>query len=272
MQKVKTIQDIVINNRFLNYDEFVQKFENIRLNFLEYQSLVAAIPKEWIRLLKIESMPHQSMENKLQKTTKISKTIYDDCSIKLTRLDTKYRHRWEELLNLEVSDKVWDNITTTTNKLTNSTKLRAFQYRLQNFALVVNIHLHKWKLQENDLCSFCKEQQETYLHLFVKCKYVQSKIWKPLRNWLYYFCNTQFDINPEEIIFNRFKESNAGMVNTIILITKQFIYAKRCLGKELTFLELAQSIAQTRKIEEFIARKNNKLKIHVNKWQLYDRI
>ena len=65
------------------------------------------------------------------------------------------------------------------HKCTISTKLRDFQYRLLNQAVITNTHLFKWKIIQADLCTFCEEQPESILHLLVKCKHSQL-IWNKL--------------------------------------------------------------------------------------------
>ena len=115
---------------------------------------------------------------------------------------------------------------------------------------------------------------EKTVHLFVKCPVVQSHIWAPLRRWLKYYCNVELgNENVEyEILFNRYKDSFQLMINTIILIVKQFIYAKKCLIQKLNFLELVSAITRMKNVEEYIAKKNGKIQKHNKKWLMYDQV
>ena len=60
------------------------------------------------------------------------------------------------------------------------TKQRIFQnievsqYRLLQRALVTNVHLFKWKIRENDLCTFCSLAKETISHVIFQCEVVQN--------------------------------------------------------------------------------------------------
>ena len=74
-----------------------------------------------------------------------------------------------------------------TGRLTLSTKLRSFQYRLINFAIVTNVQLCKWKVKDSPKCTFCNDKEETYLHLFAQCQTVHNYLWMPLQKWLNYF-------------------------------------------------------------------------------------
>ena len=60
--------------------------------------------------------------------------------------------------------------------VTNVPKYGSFQYRLLHRAIITNVHLKHWGKVENDLCTFCEKDRETYLHLFIFCEHVE-KIW-----------------------------------------------------------------------------------------------
>ena len=140
-------------------------------------------------------------------------------------------------------------------KVTLSTKLRSFQYRLINFALITNVQLSDWKIVAVNTCTFCSKYPEHYLHLFCHCTHVVNKIWKSLRKWLKYFCNIDLELEPQEIIFSCYKDSFQDMVNVIILIMKHFIYVQRCLKGRLEFVALVSKITNYQMLEHFIAKK-----------------
>ena len=54
--------------------------------------------------------------------------------------------------------------------------------------------------------------------------------------------------------------------NLITLITKQYIYAQRCLKRPLNFCELKTKILNQKNVELYIAKKNNQLVKHLAKW------
>ena len=184
--------------------------------------------------------------------------------------DTKTRYKWEVILNKEIPDNSWRDMYYTVKKLTLSTKLRSFQFRLTNRILVTNVQLQLWKIKSSNTCTFCNKYSEDYVHLFVNCQKVRSILWYPLSKWLSYFCNIDLDIDEYKIIFNQYKDSFPAMVNTIILITKHYIYVKRCLQDRLHFVELIQTISDYKNLESIIAYRNQKSKKHKAKWLMYD--
>ena len=52
--------------------------------------------------------------------------------------------------------------------------LKEFQYKLTNKILVTKPILHRIRKIENNLCSYCEQEPETILHLFVSCDKVKE--------------------------------------------------------------------------------------------------
>ena len=273
INKVKHIY-CQVNKKFYTHYQITQKFGDI-CTYLDPLSIQQAIPKEWLKILK-SNLQIPSGQTKIResliKTDKYSRLAYDTLLGRMPRLDDKSRNRWEKVLNREISDTCWKRILNTPKRVTLSAKLQVFQYRLTNHAIVTNIHLHKWGMRDNNLCTFCSKNEETNTHLFVKCQVVNKRLWKPLQKWLYHFCYIHLDIREHEILLNEYKNSFPALVNMLILITKQYIYAKRCLKEQLIFTQLISIIETYRTMELLIATKNNCTKKYSDKWSIYDRV
>ena len=120
-------------------------------------------------------------------------------------------------------------------KVTNVTKYRSFQYRLLQRGLVTNIHLEKWGILPSRLCSFCHTEPETLSHMFWTCSIVQE-IWEEVAEYISTRFNTQeLSMSLEAIITNQLVPVRHNVANFICLITKQYIYSQRCMGKNLAF-------------------------------------
>ena len=200
----------------------------LKLNYLELMSIQAALPTLRKRLLRIKNPRQESLLNKIEKTPKLSKWLYRNLITNDKRHDDKFRLKWEMLLQIEILDKDWECSFQKTCKLTLSTKLRAFQYRLNNHALITNIQLNKWGIKPTSKCTFCNDYDETYIHIFIKCSKVKKLLWKPLCRWVKYFCNVDISaIDEGSIIFNLYKDSFHDLINTIILIYKHVYLCKK---------------------------------------------
>ena len=67
--------------------------------------------------------------------------------------------------------------------ITNVTKLRDFQYRLLLGKVFTGELLYNWNVIDSPLCYFCQEENETVVHLFMECKFIQE-IWNTIKNIL----------------------------------------------------------------------------------------
>ena len=62
------------------------------------------------------------------------------------------------------------------------------------------------------------------------------------------------------------------MINTIILIAKQYIYSAKCLQEKISFQALVCKINRYKNSKYLSAKKNKRTKEHENKWMLYDKV
>ena len=65
---------------------------------------------------------------------------------------------------------------------------------------------------------------------------------------------------------NLIQPEKADVANFILLVTKQYIYANKCLGKKLCKYELEVKIEKNRKYELYHAKKNNCMYKYCKKW------
>ena len=157
------------------------------VNFLEYERIKKAIPKEWVRAIKRGvKMECQVTALEIVKDVKKCSNIVYNNMVQRMEISTIMRFKWEAWLDYEISDKMWASVYEDVRRLTLSTKLRFFPDRLVYGYLITNTRLVKC-MKISDKCSFCNEKPEDYVHLFVNCSYVY-KLWCALKKWLYYFC------------------------------------------------------------------------------------
>ena len=65
----------------------------------------------------------------------------------------------------------WDEIYLLPRIVTYNTYLRCFQYQILNNILYLNNKHYASKLTNSLLCLFCKDENETALHIFYSCKF-----------------------------------------------------------------------------------------------------
>ena len=73
-----------------------------------------------------------------------------------------------------------------------------------------------------------------------------------------------------QLITNQIVPGKYKIVNFLCLITKQYIYAKKCLGKFVHFTGIVQKFKLVQSMEKYIAIKNDRLSYHSKKWGVGD--
>ncbi len=139
-------------------------------------------------------------------------------------------------------------------------------YTLIHQATVTNIKLSEWKIKDTDKCTFCNVQSETLLHLFWKCQTAEH-IWNSLTHWYREKTGQTVDLTSKKVLFGKPMNNALHCLNTIVVITLQYIYASRCLGNIPNFGHLKAKILDVQNMEKYIAIKNDKLKKHESKWK-----
>ena len=141
-------------------------------------SIIRAVPRHWIYLLKerdkgdLTTTGWQEIKG-LQKT---SKWIYDSMIRREIGVNPG-RVTWGRELVDELTHEEWSRLMKQVNRITLSTKLRYFQYRLLHKKILKNIRRSKWA----DIGPNC---------YFLECSKV-NKIWRALERWVNYMFKMQ---------------------------------------------------------------------------------
>ena len=112
--------------------------------------------------------------------------------------------------------------------------------------LTTNVLRSKWDKNVTNLCSFCKLEPETVTHVLAECTVVRKTIWHPLCRWIKYFLQLKEEIYQDtgEIIFSNYTGQFQDQINIIGIITKQYVYATKCIGEKLRFNQLIVKIRE----------------------------
>ena len=273
---LKYVYQLFEEGQLLPAGEMLQRYG---VSQLRYNSIISVIPGEWKEHFKEISqrsflpLPPNNYERVMLSGAKdLSKNVYqyilEDPSILMDKfVKWKQEVGFDNLFQNSVYEfaRSFRRIYQTTNVA----RYRSFQFRLQQRALVTNIHLVKWGMAESDLCELCKVERETMLHLFVKCEKTK-KLWEEVKKYLKDLgaIEEEISMQPANILFNTVLSRSNSVANFIVLITKYYIYSQRCMGKSLFMKELEAKLRHVQNIEKFIAVKNNKLGLHYKKWNL----
>ena len=105
-------------------------------------------------------------------------------------------------------------------------------------------------------------------HLLVDCTHV-SKLWQNLERWIQHFLDIKIQLNAELILLNNFKGTCVRLINTFIIILKQYIYASKCMSTLPNFATYIEKIVIWHNIERQAAWEANLTNSYVMKWKKY---
>ncbi len=262
------VKDILHNNgTLLSLEEIHDRYGNC-INQMQYNSLMSSIPKNWKQLLRNnDSKEKKNKIDAISKMPSICKYIYLDLINAKSTTPENAQEKWNMSLGINVTD--WENIYSNIYMSTICTKFRDFQFRLLHRTLVTNKKLVIMKLSTNKKCTFCNIDTETIEHILYECQCCQL-IWERLFNLVSQKTGLNIVSTKANVFFGIPLENNVPVkqaINTCLIISKQYIYACRCLNKIPNFHELLERIKFYQLIEYKIASKKDKVNKHNRKWE-----
>ena len=246
------VNDLISENKMLfTYEEFKNHY-NIRLNFIEYFSILSAIPHRWkllIRGIGKLKLIKNDIVDRLKRDPKPCKYFSKQYMLNVKMLPLNIQSKWEKEVHkgVVIEDYDWSCIYCIPFSVTKDTKLQDFQYKLVHRILITNSFLYKCGLKETELCTFCTETKESLVHIFWECNYVRN-FWLSVGNFLK-ICGLSLPFNAKDIILGLTEHSSAqGTINNVIIILKYYIYVCRSKCRDpdleggLEFLKYAINI------------------------------
>ena len=90
---------------------------------------------------------------------------------------------WEKKLQINYDSTKWSQIFSVPFTCTVDSKLKWFQFRLTHRILGTNSFLFKINKKDSNVCTFCKNDEETLIHLFCNC-YCVISFWNSIIDWI----------------------------------------------------------------------------------------
>ncbi len=267
---ILTVGDLLNHdNRFYNFEEFIDKYQ-VKITFTDYYGIIKAIPAKWKSdlLLQHQNNINRTMLENILREDKVSRYAYDKMISKIVLFPNNGYTKWCDALDLNLTKEEFLIFIDALYKSTQSTKLRAFQYRLITYTIITNCQRFKWKKRENALCTFCQLEDETLYHLLLNCN-VSKNIWRDVHEYMYDKTGIQIQFSQEQMLLGIIDFEYSEMYNNIFTIVKQYLYAARCLNIKPNTVAIVQKIKENMESEKMIAEKNNTVTKFERKWSIF---
>ena len=167
---------------FLSLNDFQKKY-SIITNFIQYHGLCRSIKEGFCKckeFQKVEQPIRPDIVSLICKYDKGCSHIYFTLLAEV-KTEQKSLNKWRRSFNLD--EKTWREYSLVPFKCSSIIDIRWFQYKLLNRILYTNDILLKFKLVENEECSFCRSHSESVIHLFCECQ-SSLPLWSKLRYWI----------------------------------------------------------------------------------------
>ena len=263
------------NNEIMTAREINEKFHT---GIMRANQLITALPKHWLQIIrnKNKRQPGENEINKRQLINKrnLSKLAYQKINkndLNKNRLSRKWELWNKEIPQIFPSYEDFLQKFRNIRLVTNTTKYRSFQYRMLTRSTVTNVQLYHWGILDSPLCYYCKRDKEKLGHLMYACPVIKD-FWEDVCDFMRNKFPTQATVtlSIEKVITNQIVDEPTHLYNFICLLAKQYIYAQRCLNRELKIESFIQKVLYVQRIEKYIAASNNQMFKHNKKWK--DRI
>jgi len=221
------------NGKLLTHDQFCKQY-SFQVNFLEYRSVLKAIPKRWIT----EITNDVTCKKGAQIKSEDIKKVMCDKILKLTSKQVYWYHmtnlikqptaveKWIEEFPFLHDDDFGDIFVLAQS--TGDTMLQSFQYKILNRIFPCNYMLKKWAISSTDRC-LCGEI-DTIEHFFYYCKNALA-FWKQVEKWFSLKFNVNIPLKILDILMGiphmKTQDKLLDILNFIIIHGKWFIYRGR---------------------------------------------
>jgi hypothetical protein len=245
----------------ITYERFITKYINI--NFMDYASLIASLPRAWKRMLGNLTEKPDLLEPDLQykiitqpKTCRFAYKVFIEALV----IHKPHEVKWSLSFPF-MEENEWKRYNRLPFQCSINTKLQSFQYKIIHRILGTRKVLKLYNIVEDDYCLFCQNDTETISHLFVDCQIVQN-LWVNVCEWLAPSIDLETKLNAKIIIFG---DDSSVLISLIVLIVKYHIFLSRIREQAPNVAGIKQMIRAEFLIEQQIAKKKSSILEHLRK-------
>ena len=241
--------------KLLTYIEFKNQYK-VKINFLEYGSLVNAIPTQWVQKLTVNvpTKPQSFKDSFYDYVRKLqSNKIYWNRVAAFVRTPTAL-DKWISEFPF-INDSDFKDFFTLPMYVTRETKLQCFQFKILHRIFPCNDVLKIWGIKDCNHCVHCNEQ-DTIEHFLFYCDECRS-FWLNVENWFHQTTRVLLPLRITNILFgipfNRSQDKLLFILNFIVLHGKWFIYKCKREENHIRFVPFLRYLKNVLYVEKDMA-------------------
>ena len=183
-----------------------------------------------------------------------------------------FKGKWSDDLNLHLDPITWKQMFLIGHKTVSDYHLTWFQYKILHRILGTQKLLHQMGKSDSDKCLLCQSSTESLVHLFSLCPKV-AQIWQDLSNWIKERTNINIKFDSFKIIMGYLNRENFFLpINTIILVTKYYIYSNTRTKQCLNIADLQMKVKEVYNEQNLVAKLNCSENKFEEKWLSFNKL
>ena len=166
---------------------------------------------------------------------------------KINKIDCEmdFQRKWHSDIDLELNRKSWQQKFRICFKTVQNQALIWFQYRILHRILGTQNNLCKMGISKSSTCLLCDNDNETLYHLFFMCP-KSKQLWNELEQLIVIKTGFQISFDSESILLGYgFQNLYSVALNTLIIVSKNYIFSNSRKGLELNIRELLSKLKNT---------------------------
>ena len=253
----------------------IENVHGFKIKQMDYNSIVAAIPREWKKLVMDKPVKNDSVMTKenmillggqwspLAKAT--CKDFYKEFVIREKQIP-KAQLKWN---NNYTNDLEWPEIYKLPYLTTRDTALQSFQYKILHRFFPCNYTLSIWYGDQSPTCSNC-ENEDNLEHYFFLCSTIQQ-FWTGIEKWWLQALHSSVSLNPCHVLFglvNPGEDIVINIFNLCILYGKWHIFKCKQNGSNPSLYDYLRMLKNVLDAEIVFYTLQGKKAVFEEKWSL----
>lgn len=274
---INQLQHLFKEDTFMSYENIVQDFQIIGVNFLQYNKIRAAIKSKLPSLMGTLDPPPfvNRIVNIHPQQKKILSKVYKafSCS-NSTCLPIE---KWSNDLPVTLDNKYWSDICKNTFIMTKNKNLQLIQFKILHRWHITQSKMHKMGFSQSDKCTSCNEDtSDTYFHALWQCKPIQN-FWSQVIKKLSFLLNCRIPLSPILCLLGDLNTVNISNHQARPLLASLAIAKKTILlnwknKQNVSMNQWLNLIIEYITLEKISAKQSNKMDKYEQQWETVARM